>query len=254
MWNVFTKNILKKNNMSEHFSDTDSMMEVQTKKGVLLTMLESDIHSGQDGILDRLNHGITVASDAFGVNLGALSREEEHVFAMDVVSHLVDHHVIFAYNLQGEPEGFGSFDMLREGNKNILYVSGLVIKKESQKHGMGTEIVKQAIQSARTMQPVDYVAGRTQNPAVAQARLHYCDPVYPLTAPVNDEVVQIGLAVHRHLKMRGPMDPVTLVTRNAYENPLTAIRPQSKLPAINAFFDQYVGPRDAAFIIGRPTI
>ncbi|MBI4974135.1 GNAT family N-acetyltransferase [Candidatus Roizmanbacteria bacterium] len=203
-----------------------------------------------DPFTDRkyVAHGIQVAASAFGVP--HITREFEH----DVRNHLEGHRVLLAYDTLGIPVGFGSFDHLQDGESGILYVSGLVIRKDCQSSGIGTALSREAVLHMKASgYRVDLVAGRTQNPVVAAARASYCDPIYPITAEPVPDIISAANMLRAHLNMNGVMSPETLVTRDAYEHPLNDTRPRSKHANINTFFDMHVGPRDAVFIIGRPT-
>lgn len=200
--------------------------------------------------VDTLADGVSIAADAFGV------QQITPEFEQDVLEHLKKHHVIIAYAENGEPLGFASIQYLQDQGIGNLYVSGLVIKHHVQKHGVGTALVTNSIETVRGAgHTVNYVSGRTQNPVVAQARMHYCDPVYPITATPTEEVLTVARLLHTHLGMENPLNPDTLVTPQVYPVPLNRdSRPISKLPQVNNFFNTYVGPRDAAFIIGKPKI
>jgi len=237
--------------MVEQFLIQNHLREVQTRKGYVYTLQAFDgheiphMHEAEATAL--LQAGCEIAADAFGVE--QITPE----FEQDVFTHLVDHHVIFAYDIQGKPQGFGSFDLVADAGKNMLYVSGLVIKHQAQKHGIGMSLVEQALTNARRVQSIDYIGGRTQNPVVAHARMHYCDPVFPITAQPDEEVVAIAQALHTHLNMINPLDPHTLITKNAYAHALAEKRPRSGHSQVDTFFRK-VGPRDSVFIIGRPII
>ena len=191
--------------------------------------------------------GVKIAASAFGVH--QITQE----FDDDVRGHIIGHRVIFAYNDRGEPVGFGSYDHLQDGGTGILYISGLVVNKETQGLGIGSSLSKEAVVDLRRRgYPVILVAGRTQSPVVAAARSSYCHPVYPIDAEPSPDIISAANMLLRHLNMTGIMDPRTLVTRNAYPHPLYEVRPQSKHKKINDFFARNVEPRDAVFIIGRP--
>jgi GNAT superfamily N-acetyltransferase len=227
------------------FPTQDRLTEV---KNIPIRMRETSVDETLD--VGTLADGVSIAADAFGVQ--QISPE----FEQDVFEHLKKHHVIIAYAENGEPLGFASVQYLQNQGIGNLYVSGLVIKHHAQKQGVGTALVTESIAAVRNAgYAVDYVSGRTQNPVVAQARMHYCDPVYPITASPNEEVLAIAHSLHSHLGMENPMDPHTLVTSQVYPVPLNRdSRPISKLAQVNDFFNAHVGPRDAAFIIGKPKI
>lgn len=224
---------------------TESSKTIEVK-GQNLKIIGVDFDSFTDQ--KYVAHGIQVAASAFGV---------PHItgeFEDDVRNHLEGHRVLLAYDARGIPVGFGSFDHLQDGESGILYVSGLVIRKECQGSGIGTALSKEAVLHMKASgYKVDLVAGRTQNPVVAAARASYCDPIYPITAKPAPDIISAANSLHTHLNMSGVMNTDTLVTKDAYQYPLNDTRPRSKHPNINTFFDKHVGPRDAVFIIGRPT-
>lgn len=189
--------------------------------------------------------GVSVAASAFGL-------PQTPEFELDVYNHLLNHQTLFAYDECGAPVGFSSLEYLTAESKGILYISGLVVKKEYQGKGTGTFLATEAIAKIRESKPVDLIAGRTQNPVVAKTRMNYCHPVYPINASPDPDIILAAQALHSHLKMDSPLDPITLVTKNAYESPMYINRPLSGRPEIDSFFAKNVGPRDAVFIIGRP--
>lgn len=191
--------------------------------------------------------GVIVAASAFGI-------PQTVEFERDVYNHMLNHQVLFAYDPSGEPMGFTSYEHLTDGSMSVLYISGTVVKQEYQGKGIGATLTEKALEEARKRGSIDYIAGRTQNPVVARSREHYCSPVYPIREVPDESIVRAGLMVHRHLGLINPMDPITLVTKNAYANPMYRARPMSGHQAIDRFFDRHVGPRDAVFIIGRPKL
>lgn len=215
-------------------------------KGKSLKVVGVDFNLSTDQ--KKVRDGIQVAASAFGVT--QITVEFEH----DVRNHLVGHQVLFAYDDQQRPIGFGSFDHLQNEETGILYISGLVIRKDSQSSGVGTTLSKEAIALMKECgHRVDLIAGRTQNPVVAAARASYCYPVYPITAEPTPDIVSAANMLYAHLNMTGIMNPHTLVAQNAYPHSLSEVRPRSKHTNINTFFDHHVGPCDSVFIIGRPT-
>lgn len=246
MWNMFIKHFLKRINMALYeFNSTIHPCEVG---GIPIKMKEVSIDDSLD--TETLRDSVLIAAAAFGVS--TITPEFEN----DVLNHLKKHHLIISYSKSDNPLGFASLQYLANTGVGDLYVSGLVIKPEAQRHGLGTLMVTEGMNTVRKSGfPVDYVSGRTQNPVVAQARMHYCDPVFPITEKPSDEVLSVAHKLHSHLQMSGPMDQNTLVTRDVYPSPLNRdIRPNSKHDFINTFFNAHVGPRDAVFIIGKPKI
>jgi len=235
--------------MTESFlHQTTRLTDVETSKGKSLTMYEANMSDEGKDTKRLHSFGCEVAYSAFNIKRISPQLEKE------IYDDMIDHHIVFALNLQGEPVGFGSFDLVQKDEKKILHVVQLITNKEVRKQGVGTEIVKQALKSAEETQTIDCIAGITQSPILAEAIIGCCDPVYPITALPDEEVINLGRALQGRSKIQEPMHPVTLITKDVLVPSLLKKRFQSELPAINAFFKQYVGPRDAAFIIGRPRI
>lgn len=231
----------------ENFRFIDSSRFLAIKGGMVYSV-PMEINNQIDPRI--IHRGIEIAADAFDVGQITPAFEE------DVRNHLIDHHVLFVYALNDaqddKPIGFMSCKYLTVGDMGILYISGTAIEHKYQARGVNPALATEAIRIARESQPIHLVGSRTQNPAVVKARTHYCDLVYPTPLPPNEEVVRAAQSLHSFLGLTQPLDPDTLVLKNAYTNPMYKSRPVSGHPAIDAFFTQHVGPRDAILTFGQP--
>ena len=190
-----------------------------------------------------------IASDAFGAEMSA-------AFIQDVRGHLYNHHVAIVTAADThDPIGFLSSNYFRLQRRGVLYISGLTVKQQYQAKGYGTSLVHAVFADYGSHgNPVDYIAGRTQNPVIVASRRRYCETVYPIDAEPTEEIVSIVHGLRKHLNMNGSFDAKTLVNHDTYESPLFAHRPSPRDSRIRTFFDECVGPRDSVFIIGTPKI
>ncbi len=192
-----------------------------------------------------LADAVAIAADGFGQNA------EVAAFRTDVETHLRGHRVILAYD-EGAPIGFVSMRYFPEEG-GVLYVSGMVVTEAYQAHGVGHRL---ALRGAQTYtdsgDTIRYIAGRTQNPAVARARGKYCPAVYPITHRPDAPVMRVAATLYDALDMQGDIDLRTLVCKNVYPHALSTRRLSSNDVRIDRFFAENVGERDAVFIVGIP--
>ena len=198
---------------------------------------------------EYLNTAVEIASSGFGAPIS-------ETFAEDVRHHLLDHHVVFVADQQTqEPIGFLSSHFFDIANQGVLYISGLVVKADRQRQGVGRHLVETVLADQRQQgKTVDYITGRTQNPVIALSRRRYCETVYPIDAQPTESVLQVAQGIRSHLKMSGDFDEQLLVNRNTYPGALFVDRPKTHDEYINTFFTKNVGPADSVFIIGKPKI
>jgi hypothetical protein len=194
-----------------------------------------------------LNEAVIVAADAFGQNV------EEPAFIEDVAGHLRNHRVILSYD-NATPVGFVSMRHFNvEGG--VLYVSGMAVRENYQSKGVGQRLALQGLHSYRQSgDKIRYIAGRTQNPAVARSRSKYCPVVFPITQEPDRRAYRVAQILHDELGMTSGVERKTLVSREVYSRPLSTRRIVSGDHQIDGFFERNVGPRDAVFIIGVPHV
>ncbi|OGY12499.1 MAG: hypothetical protein A3A77_00810 [Candidatus Blackburnbacteria bacterium RIFCSPLOWO2_01_FULL_40_20] len=185
-----------------------------------------------------------IALDAFG-------RKDAVEFRKSVLAVLQNHFVVFL--LKGDrPFAFISTNFFEVESVGVLYVEGMAVKNSYQGGGVATKLVESAFSIAcKKGLKIDFIAGKTQNPAVAKSRMNYCQEVYPISAPPTPLVIKIVNAVRGEKGLTKIFEEELLIERDSFPCPLSANRPCTTDLVINRFFDEHVGERDSVFIVGK---
>src|SRR3989338_1059509 len=101
------------------------------------------------GLVDRL-HPITV--EGFGTDMKR----------GDVENHVIGCDLLYLVSANGELVGFSSYSVMSNPLGNILYLNGIVVRRNFQGSGLFGKINNMALNSAA----FDFFAMRTQNPLV----------------------------------------------------------------------------------------
>ena len=108
--------------------------------------------SHSSDIVDKLTD---IARDGFGTGI---TRD-------DVINHVLKTDFLYIIGNKENPEGFSSYNRLNIKDSNILYLNGIVMKRDVQKRGTFYRINSLALDH----HPYDYIAMRTQNPVIYAA-------------------------------------------------------------------------------------
>ncbi len=191
-----------------------------------------------------LRYGVEVAADAFHVP--SITPE----FEREVLEHLLPYETFFLIK-NSEPVGFMSSEHFTYRGKGVVYIAGLVVKQSVQANGVGQALAREGKTLYKSLDlPIDYIAGRTQNPVVARARGRYCENLFPIRDIPTEEVIGISHELRERLGMSGEFNEQTLVNKDTYTHPL--FRTLSGEQDIDEFFAAHVGCLDSMFIMGRP--
>lgn len=136
-------------------------------------------------LVDKLTE---IARDGFG------SRMERG----DVESHVMSVDALYLLNSGDEVVGFSSYDFLDSDDKRVLYLSGIVVKREFQKNGLFYKTQSEVISS----DCFDYFTMRTQNPVMYAATQKLVKKIYPNNEIIPDEIRQVArMVASNHLGM-----------------------------------------------------
>ncbi|MFH1174567.1 MAG: GNAT family N-acetyltransferase [archaeon] len=143
----------------------------------------------------------TIAQEGFGTK----------ITSEDVERHVLDVQDLYLIEQEGETIGFSSYDLYVIEGKNVLYLSGMVLRPAYQGKGLFGKVNRQVIPST-----CDIFAGRTQNPVVYAARKKLVKKLYPDGRDIPSDIKTIGRILARdHLHMRD-FDEETFVGRGTY--------------------------------------
>ena len=133
--------------------------------------------SGQerDTLVTRLAE---IARNGFGTEI-TMEDVENHVMKVDTL-----------YLIRQEKKiiGFSSYDVLQLGEAFILYLSGIVVEREFQKHGFFNMVNKLALSSGN----FDFLAMRTQNPVIYAATEKLVKELYPNKESTPESIRQLS--------------------------------------------------------------
>ena len=177
-----------------------------------------------------------IARDGFGTDMSK----------QDVENHVLPVDQLYLVDVGGKLIGFSSYDLLRYQQKNILYLSGIVIKKEFQKCGLF-----RVVNSLALMGDYDFFAMRTQNPVVYAAASKLVD-LYPKAGRIPEDVKDIASAIAvEHLGMND-FCRETFVKRSTYGCCLYDAVPEHRA---KEFFDEVLeldySSGDSVLLVGR---
>jgi hypothetical protein len=155
--------------------------------------------SERQTLVDRLAH---IARTGFGTNI-TQEDVENHVMQVDKLYLIMEDSVI---------AGFSSYGIMEHNNRKILYLHGIVVMPEFQKHGIFQRLNRLALSEEN----YDFLAMRTQNPVVYAATEHLVKKLFPnrKKAPEDVKKIAVHLALD-HLKMQA-FDEETFVGRHTY--------------------------------------
>ncbi len=122
-----------------------------------------------------------VARDGFGTN----------ITDDDANNHILNVDLLQLIYVQGRLVGFASYDIFEFSGMKVLYLSGVVIRKDNQTKGLSKMSLGNAI---GTIQP-DVLTMRTQNPVVYHLASEFAKEIYPsdgLRGPSYELCVSIG--------------------------------------------------------------
>ncbi|HBL51991.1 MAG TPA: hypothetical protein DDZ05_02100 [Candidatus Blackburnbacteria bacterium] len=191
-----------------------------------------------------MNWATCVALDAFG-------RQDPAEFRKSVLAVLQNHSVVFL--LKGDlPFAFISTYCFKAESMGVMYIEGMAVKKDYQGNGVANKLVETAFDiTCKKGLKIDFIAGKTQNPAVAKSRMNYCREVYPIFAQPTPLVLKIVNMVRGKKRRVEVFDEELLVERNSYNGLLNTNRSYTSNEIVNRFFDEHVGERDYVFIVGK---
>lgn len=129
-----------------------------------------------------------IARNGFGTDI-TMEDVENHVMKVDALYLIRQDDAII---------GFSSYDILHINEACILYLSGIVVERKFQKHGIFGRANRFALSSGN----FDFLAMRTQNPVIYAATEKLVKKLYPNKAGTPENIRQLAAMVARnHLKM-----------------------------------------------------
>ncbi|MDI6737180.1 MAG: hypothetical protein QME12_01545 [Nanoarchaeota archaeon] len=116
----------------------------------------------------------------------------------DVENHVMNVDTLYLIRQEKKIIGFSSYDVLNLDEAFILYLSGIVVEREFQKHGFFNMVNKLALSSGN----FDFVAMRTQNPVIYAATEKLVKRLYPNKEGTPESIRQLASIIARdYLKM-----------------------------------------------------
>lgn len=163
-----------------------------------------------------------IARDGFGSSI-AYDDVENHVLHVDAL------YLIYGKN---DLIGFSSYDFITFKGKNILYLSGIVVKRDFQKNGLFNIVNKSAISQGN----FDFLTMRTQNPVIYGATNKIVETLYPhKSKDITSEIKEVGIYLAKEkLKMR-QFDEENFIGRETYGQSLYDFIPEYS--GAKEFFD-----------------
>ena len=117
--------------------------------------------------LDEL---IAIARNGFGTEM---TRE-------DIVNHIINIDILYLLKYKNELVGFSSYDLHEFNGNKILYLSGIVLRRDMQKNGFFKDTNKIALSEIKPK----YFTMKTQNPVIYGATKNLVSKIYP-----NGEII-----------------------------------------------------------------
>lgn len=174
---------------------------------------------------------IEVAADGFGQSL------EDELFREDVRNHVLGLPELYLAYAGEKCVAFAAIKNLKVGETPVLYLSGLIVKKEYQGNGLMTALVTYEITKSRP----EIVAARTQNPCILDLMKRVCrrDALYPYSGtPQGKCRLVTSFLAYEFLRMKN-FDPNTLVDIATYGRCLYGGgAPRSIYRESNGFFEK----------------
>jgi hypothetical protein len=207
---------------------------------------------------------INIARDGFGSGI-TLDDVSHHVKDADMLyliasdDELIGFSCYNRYMLQIEDpvtdhhraiEAIYGYDRL--GIRDVLYLSGIVIRKEYQRCGLFHKVNTLALMDKETRYPYDYLAMRTQNPHVYAGAQRLCSEIYPCGDSLPDDVKRVAKSLCNKLSMAN-LNLETLVSKGTYSGSLYDETPHHIV--LDEFFRSLnidANNGDSVLIIGRP--
>ncbi|HII15742.1 MAG TPA: hypothetical protein HA362_05520 [Nanoarchaeota archaeon] len=116
----------------------------------------------------------------------------------DVENHVMNADNLYLIRQENEIVGFSSYDLLNVCESPILYLSGIVVERKSQKKGIFGRVNKLALSSG----DFDFLAMRTQNPVIYAATERLVRKLYPRRDGTPADIKEIAAIIAKqHLKM-----------------------------------------------------
>jgi len=196
---------------------------MEQKTLVERTLEPSRVFQGRERekLLDQL---VSIARDGFGTDM---TRE-------DVENHVFKVGELYLVQVDRALVGFAGYDHIRFKDKNILYLQGIVIRRDFQRHGLFHRVNTKAI----NYNGFDFLAMRTQNPVIYAATQKLVKELYPNGTPAPEVVAEIAKYIARDFLKMKDFDDQTFVGRSTYGVCLYDFIPQPVHGRANSFFNQ----------------
>ncbi|HLC57591.1 MAG TPA: hypothetical protein VJH95_03395 [Candidatus Nanoarchaeia archaeon] len=137
--------------------------------------------------MKRLEELTQIAQDGFG---SGITQE-------DVRRHIENSGFVFVFEsrkhefARRNPFGFSAYSVLDVGGKKVLYLEGIVLRKEFQKCGIFGYVNRAEL----GLGCFDFFAMRTQNPVVYAAAEKLVDKLYPNGEQMPEEFRKVGRVI-----------------------------------------------------------
>ncbi|MBI4143622.1 hypothetical protein HY486_00030 [Candidatus Woesearchaeota archaeon] len=128
---------------------------------------------------------VELASNGFGFQMGY----------DDVLGHLTAPQKVLLGYVSSAPVIMYAHSHLNLKGRQVMYVDGVVVRKDFQTKGMFPAMTRMIAENA------EYIGLRTQNPAMQRALEKYCKTTHPGHNDSDEEIKQVQQNLAKHLGM-----------------------------------------------------
>ncbi len=152
--------------------------------------------------------------------------------------------------------GYNIYKRIKMLGKTILYSAATNVRPEYQSGGLRSRFIKSILRTElNTDDPSSmFLAVRTRNPINWHVFSRCCDPIVPNyrdSSTIDNELMDLGVAVANELYPTLKVEKPTMIVRNAYDWVSYLEQPLHRDPEINQAFFRDLSRTDGIFAIGK---
>ncbi|HXO67981.1 MAG TPA: hypothetical protein VN838_03370 [Bradyrhizobium sp.] len=152
--------------------------------------------------------------------------------------------------------GYNIYKRLQMSGKTVLYSAVTNVRPEYQSGGLRRRFLKSVLRSELNSNDPGsvFLAFRTRNPIIWHVFSQCCDPLVPnyrAGSTIDEELVDLGVAVAKEIFPKLEVERPTMIMRNAFDWISYQSQPLHKDPEINQAFFKDLSGTDGIFAIGK---